>query len=70
FFFSLFSLFFFSLFFLPPLADTVENWPPTIEINCYRSILGGTRQKQPQSAVPPSSGQSAYRSAGGLVHTA
>ncbi|RWW36189.1 hypothetical protein BHE74_00058810, partial [Ensete ventricosum] len=48
--------FFYSLFFfLPPLADTVRNRPPKVEIDRYRVVTG---RKQPQSAIPPGSGRS------------
>ncbi|RZS12036.1 hypothetical protein BHM03_00043429, partial [Ensete ventricosum] len=41
------------------------------EIGCRRSkATVVTGRKQPQLAIPPSSGRSAYRSAGGPVHTA
>ncbi|RWW05417.1 hypothetical protein BHE74_00028728 [Ensete ventricosum] len=52
--------FFSSLFFLRP---------PYSQANAaiQQPIMG---RKQPQSTVPPGSGQSAYRSGGGPVHTA
>ncbi|RRT68720.1 hypothetical protein B296_00038064, partial [Ensete ventricosum] len=43
---------------------TTRQRPATIEIDHYQSILGGNvAEKQPQSAVPPDSGWSVYRSA-------
>ncbi|RWW01313.1 hypothetical protein GW17_00035658 [Ensete ventricosum] len=43
---SVVSRFFFSLFFfLPPSTDIVRNRPPMIEIDCYRSISGGSGAK-------------------------
>ncbi|RWW80585.1 hypothetical protein BHE74_00011058 [Ensete ventricosum] len=35
------SRFFFSLFFLTPSVDIARNRSPTVEIDCYRSILSG-----------------------------
>ncbi|RWW73375.1 hypothetical protein BHE74_00018760 [Ensete ventricosum] len=45
---SLLTRFFFSLFFfLPPLADTVRNWSPTVEIDCYRPKTASDGRNRP-----------------------
>ncbi|RWW88627.1 hypothetical protein BHE74_00002475 [Ensete ventricosum] len=72
----LFSLFFLSQL-IPPVIGhqslkstvTARQRSTMVEINCYRLISSGNGAETAQ-AVPPGSGRSAFRSAGGLVHTA